>query len=109
MALYGRGSEWRRWDLHIHAPGTAILDQFRDWDEFVAAVEQADEALAVVGVTDYCSVNTYKTFKEHHDAGRMENIKLAMARLAGARGPDHPCVVQITRNYLERCGWGQRL
>ena len=40
--VYGRGSEWRRWDLHIHAPGTALADQFGDWDEFLDAVEAAD-------------------------------------------------------------------
>lgn len=25
---YNRGSEWRRWDLHIHTPGTQKNDQF---------------------------------------------------------------------------------
>jgi ABC-type lipoprotein export system ATPase subunit len=88
MALYGRGSEWRRWDLHIHAPGTALNDGFGDWDEFVDAVEQADGSLAVVGVTDYCSINTYKAFKSHLDDGRMENIKLAIPNIEFRVSPE---------------------
>ena len=28
MANYPRGSEWRRWDLHIHTPNTKKNDQF---------------------------------------------------------------------------------
>ncbi len=33
------GSEWRRWDLHIHTPGTALNNQFGDWDECLAVIE----------------------------------------------------------------------
>ena len=88
MALYGRGSEWRRWDLHIHAPGTALNDDFGNWDEFVEVVEQADKEIAVVGVTDYCSINTYKVFKEHHDAGRMQNITLALPNIEFRVSPE---------------------
>ena len=25
---YQRGSEWRKWDLHIHTPGTAREDKY---------------------------------------------------------------------------------
>jgi hypothetical protein len=88
MALYGRGSEWRRWDLHVHAPGTALNDRFGDWDEYVDAVEQADESIAVVGVTDYGSINTYKEFKRHQDAGRMENIRLAIPNIEFRVSPE---------------------
>jgi hypothetical protein len=26
--MIGRGSEWRRWEPHIHAPGTVLKNQF---------------------------------------------------------------------------------
>ena len=55
---YERGSEWRRWDPHVHARGTAREDQFGDWDEYLDAVEGADASIAVMGVTDYASINT---------------------------------------------------
>lgn len=28
MNEYLRGSEWRRWDLHVHTPGTNKNDQY---------------------------------------------------------------------------------
>ena len=28
MLGYERGSEWRRWDLHMHTPGTQKNDQY---------------------------------------------------------------------------------
>lgn len=86
--LYGRGSEWRRWDLHIHAPGTALEDEFGDWDEFVDAVEAADPSIAVVGVTDYASIKTYRAFKARHDAGRMKNIALAIPNIEFRVSPE---------------------
>jgi ABC-type hemin transport system ATPase subunit len=78
MAVYGRGSEWRRWDLHVHTPGTALGDQFGDWDGYVAAVEAADPSIAVVGVTDYTTIRTYKTFLEYRAQRRMQNIILIL-------------------------------
>ena len=86
--VYGRGSEWRRWDLHTHAPGTALADQFGGWDEFLGAVEAADPAIAVVGITDYASINTYKTFKKHHDLGRMSNIAMAFPNIEFRVSPE---------------------
>ena len=51
-SLYPRGSEWRRWDLHVHAPGTALNDNFGgDWDGYVKAVQFADSSIEVVGVS----------------------------------------------------------
>ena len=85
---YGRGSEWRRWDLHLHAPGTTLADQFGDWDEFVEAVEAADPSIAVVGITDYASIRAYKAFKERHDDGCMQNIALAIPNIEFRISPE---------------------
>lgn len=27
--MINRGSEWRRWELHLHTPGTKKSDQYR--------------------------------------------------------------------------------
>ena len=86
--VYGRESEWRRWDLHIHAPGTTLEDQFGDWDEFVEAVETADPSIAVVGITDYASTRAYKVFKKRHDDGRMQNIALAIPNIEFRISPE---------------------
>src|SRR5689334_15982509 len=55
---FGRGSEWRRWDLHVHTPNTAREDGYDDWPSFIKAVSSLRD-LAVIGVTDYLSIRNY--------------------------------------------------
>ncbi len=53
---YPRGSEWRRWDLHLHTPSSALNNGFGDdFDSYARQLlERAvAEEIAVVGVTDY--------------------------------------------------------
>jgi hypothetical protein len=45
------GSEWRRWDLHVHTPETILNNQFGDWEEYLKTVE-AHPDVKVLGVTD---------------------------------------------------------
>lgn len=74
------GSTWRRWDLHIHTPDTALNDQFGDWDEFLTAIE-AQNAVSVLGVTDYFSITNYSTLKQHKEAGRIPRIDLLIPNI----------------------------
>lgn len=51
-----RGSEWRRWDLHVHSPAS---EGFKgDHNQFVIQLGNAD--CEVIGVNDYFSVAGYK-------------------------------------------------
>ena len=72
MLNFERGSEWRRWDLHIHTPGTIKNDQYKGssiedkWDNFYNAVssyigDASDplKAISVIGITDYLSIDNY--------------------------------------------------
>lgn len=58
-----RGSEWRKWDLHLHAPGTKQNDQFRAtagadlWDEYCRRLHESD--VQAFGITDYFSADCY--------------------------------------------------
>jgi hypothetical protein len=56
------GSEWRRWDLHVHTPDTALNNQFGDWDAYLAAIE-AQSDVKVLGVTDYMSIENYSKLR----------------------------------------------
>ena len=68
---YLRGSEWRRWDLHIHTPFTNKNDQFigstkeEKWENFysdiLSYIDTGDEnhKVAVLGITDYFSIENY--------------------------------------------------
>ena len=65
-----RGSEWRKWDLHLHAPHTKLNDQFRVnegdiWDEYCRRLHESD--VHAFGITDYFSADTYfRTITEYH-------------------------------------------
>lgn len=65
---YKRGSEWRKWDLHIHTKGTNKSDQFSssNFDEFCKVFfrKALDNEIKAIGVTDYFSVSNYKKVLE---------------------------------------------
>jgi hypothetical protein len=72
-----RGSEWRRWDPHLHAPGTLLGDQFgNDWDSYLSQIEQAQPAVQALGVTDYFCIRGYRQVREHVRRGRLPGVGL---------------------------------
>src|SRR5437762_2254402 len=71
-----RGSEWHRWDPHIHTPATLFNNQFKgDWDGFIGAVEQGLPQVEALGVTDYCVLDGYKEFRQRWEAGGAKNVR----------------------------------
>ena len=72
--MENRGSEWRKWDLHLHTPGTAINDKFKLenntnedelWKDYCKRINSS--GVSVVGITDYGSVDNYFLLKENRD------------------------------------------
>lgn len=87
---YSQGSVWRRWDLHVHTPGTLKNDQFEcdvpvdeisgmkqsitpeerlrlKWEKFYSSISDyigdgsdLNKAIEVIGITDYNSIENYK-------------------------------------------------
>ena len=78
MGVAGRGSEWHRWEPHIHAPGTVLEDQFprSGWEEYLSALESASPTLRAIGVTDYCVTASYERVKAEKDTGRLQRCDL---------------------------------
>ncbi len=66
--MYQKGSEWRRWDLHVHTKGTLKNDEFKSVDFNAYCVVTFKKALekdiAVIGITDYFSIERYKEVKQ---------------------------------------------
>ncbi len=83
MSDYSRGSEWRKWDLHIHAPSCAQNNQFEGediedkWARYIDKLESLTD-IAALGITDYFSVNGYLRVREFQAEGRIENINLIL-------------------------------
>lgn len=77
--MLNRGSEWRRWEPHIHAPGTVMNNQFSGpsaWGDYLSALERATPVIEAVAVTDYYVTDTYEEVLRHKAAGRLPNTKL---------------------------------
>jgi predicted ATPase len=62
--MENRGSEWRKWNFHVHTKGTNKNDQFTStsledffYTFFKSAYEKRIEA---IGITDYFSIDRYK-------------------------------------------------
>ena len=65
---FERGSEWRKWDLHIHTKGTNKNDNFSstDFSGFCITLfkKALEKDIKVIGITDYFSIDNYKKVKE---------------------------------------------
>lgn len=115
-----RGSEWRRWDLHVHTPGTILANRFGDWAEYLAAIE-AHPDVKVIGVTDYMSIASYSKVRQLKNQGRLGNVDLLIPniefRIAPPTdratavnihlliSPDDPRHEAETLNALARLDW----
>ena len=67
-----RGSEWRRWELHLHTPFTKKADQYtgkttdEKWDNFYTSIADyigngSDplRSICAIAITDYLSIDNY--------------------------------------------------
>jgi hypothetical protein len=74
-----RGSLWRRWDPHLHAPGTILNDGFGGpdvFDRYSELIEAAEPPLEAIGVTDYFTTRSYETVLAARQEGRLPNVRL---------------------------------
>lgn len=81
-----RGSEWRRWDLHVHTPESRLGSPFDglSWEQYVTALElAANEAkISVIGVTDYMTLDGYeKLFAEKKTNNRLSTVDLLIPNI----------------------------
>lgn len=62
------GSEWRKWDLHVHSP--ASFNYKGSYEDFENQIKISD--CNVIGINDYFSVEGYKYIKRKIDSGEIE-------------------------------------
>ena len=96
--MISRGSEWRRWEPHIRAPGTVMNNQFTGptaWEDYLSALEVAVPVIEAIAVTDYYVTETYQQVLKYKAAKRLRaatpifpNVEL---RLDVARGQTTSC------------------
>jgi putative AbiEii toxin of type IV toxin-antitoxin system len=114
-----QGSVWRRWDPHLHTPGTILNDRFLSadpWEEYLQRIENSEPLINALGVTDYCSIDVYERVRQYKIDGRLPDVGLIFPnvelRLATGTGrdsainlhllvsPDDPDHVAQTRRFL---------
>jgi hypothetical protein len=69
MPSFCQGSIWRKWDLHVHTPASALCNEFPDdWDEYVKGLFRTAVAkdITALGITDYFTIDGYKKIKQEY-------------------------------------------
>ncbi len=80
MNLEKRGSQWSKWDLHVHTP-ESIVHQYSagsqdTWEAFISDLESLPEEFQVIGVNDYWFLGGYERLLAEKGKGRLANIRL---------------------------------
>jgi energy-coupling factor transporter ATP-binding protein EcfA2 len=71
------GSSWKRWDPHIHAPGTLLNDQFDgDWNLYLSTLESVVPPIQALGITDYFSIESYRSICKWKTQNRLPDVGL---------------------------------
>ena len=87
-----RGSEWRKWDLHIHTPasfhnefqfsGEKDRESYQNstWGKYIDELEKISD-VAVIGIADYFTLEGYRKVLEYSLGGRLKNFKLILPNI----------------------------
>lgn len=80
---YKKGSEWRKWDLHVHTPSSIIQhyggNNDETWEKFIVDLEALPTEFKVLGINDYIFIEGYeKLKKEKEENNRLQNIDLLL-------------------------------
>lgn len=81
--MNNRGSEWHKWDLHVHTP-ESICHHFQAgeagdvWEQYIYDLEHLPENIKVLGINDYLFIDGYRRVLEYKRSGRLANIDLIL-------------------------------
>jgi ABC-type lipoprotein export system ATPase subunit len=80
---YKLGSQWNKWDLHVHTP-SSIIQHFGSndeatWEIFIRDLENLPPEFKVLGINDYLFIDGYeRLLNEKTNKGRLSNIDLLL-------------------------------
>lgn len=79
---YYKGSEWRKWDLHVHTPSSIVQNYGGEtdevWKRFITELESLPPEFKVIGINDYLFLDGYKKVLEYQKSGRLKNLDLIL-------------------------------
>lgn len=86
------GSQWRKWDLHIHTPcsfqhGFSLnksvpKEEYQNaiWEKYLEYLEKIQD-ISVIGITDYFSIDGYKKILEYRSKGKIQNFDAVLPNI----------------------------
>lgn len=79
---FPRGSEWSKWDLHVHTPCSIVQEYGGNtkevWDKFITDLESLPPEFKAIGINDYIFLDGYRKVLEYREQGRLKNIDLIL-------------------------------
>lgn len=79
---YTKGSEWRKWDLHVHTPSSIVQNYWWDndenWEKFITDLEKLPAEYKAIGINDYNFIDGYKKILNFKAQWRLSNIDLIL-------------------------------
>lgn len=80
---FPKGSEWRKWDLHVHTPFSLVnhyegSNDEEKWGKFISDLENLPCEFKVIGINDYLFIDGYRKVLEYKNNGRLKNIELIL-------------------------------
>jgi len=101
---FPKGSEWCKWDLHVHAPTAALNNQFagatdeEKWERYLEQLESFTD-ISVIAITDYFSIDGYKKALHAKKEGRLTNIDCLLPnvelRILPVTGDSHAINIHV--------------
>ncbi|MFA5934200.1 MAG: hypothetical protein WC795_03220 [Candidatus Paceibacterota bacterium] len=78
-----RGSEWRKWDLHVHTPFSHASEytgntEEERWENFIKGLENLPKDIKIIGINDYLFLDGYRDVMKYKNNGRLKNIDLIL-------------------------------
>jgi len=77
-----QGSQWRKWDLHVHTPLSLCSDYGGNtkevWKRFFDKLENLSPYIKVLGINDYLFLDGYKKILEYKQSDGLKNIELLL-------------------------------
>lgn len=75
-----RGSQWRKWDLHVHTPASIVHHYPGEdpWPAFLDDLEHLPLEFKVLGVNDYIFLDGYRRILNEREHGRLANFDLIL-------------------------------
>jgi ABC-type lipoprotein export system ATPase subunit len=78
-----RGSQWKKWDLHVHTPASVVqhfgnAQEDETWETYICALEALPPEIKVIGINDYFFLDGYRRVITAKKAGRLSNLDLVL-------------------------------